>query len=140
MQIEKELLSEKNYTGSRLIEISDERVSVLQKKLTELQLEVNPILDKLQENYYSKADVIYMTRVQKERFENMADYDRVKDMFLLKAPHLELMKQTAIIMHPLPRVNEIDTAIDADKRAAYFRQPENGLYIRMALLCEAAGV
>ena len=59
MQIEKELLSEKNYTGSRLIEINDERVSVLQKKLTELQLEVNPILDKLQENYYSKADVIY---------------------------------------------------------------------------------
>lgn len=59
MQIEKELLSEKNYTGSRLIEINDERVNVLQKKLTELQLEVNPILDKLQENYYSKADVIY---------------------------------------------------------------------------------
>lgn len=92
------------------------------------------------EESLSKADVVYMTRVQKERFENMADYDRVKDMFLLKAPHLELMKPTAIIMHPLPRVNEIDTAIDADKRAAYFRQPENGLYIRMALLCEAVGV
>lgn len=59
MQIDKELLSEKNYTGTRLIEISDERVGVLQKELTALQLEVNPILDKLQENYYSKADVIY---------------------------------------------------------------------------------
>jgi aspartate carbamoyltransferase catalytic subunit len=87
-----------------------------------------------------QADVVYMTRVQKERFENKEDYERVKDMFLLKAPHLDLMKQTAIIMHPLPRVNEIDTAIDADKRAAYFRQPQNGLYIRMALLCEALGV
>ncbi len=86
------------------------------------------------------ADVVYMTRVQKERFENKEDYERVKDMFLLKAPHLDLMKPTAIIMHPLPRVNEIDTAIDADKRAAYFRQPQNGLYIRMALLCEALGV
>ena len=59
MQIEKELLSEKNYTGSRLIEINDERVEVLQEKLTALQLEVTPILDKLQENYYSKADKIY---------------------------------------------------------------------------------
>jgi aspartate carbamoyltransferase catalytic subunit len=86
------------------------------------------------------ADVVYMTRVQKERFENKDDYERVKDMFLLKAPHLSLMKETAIIMHPLPRVNEIDTAIDQDSRAAYFRQPQNGLYIRMALLCEALGL
>lgn len=89
------------------------------------------------EEVLPKADVVYMTRVQKERFENMADYERVKDMFLLKAPHLSLMKKDAIIMHPLPRVNEIDTAIDSDPRAAYFRQPQNGLYIRMALLLHA---
>lgn len=86
------------------------------------------------------ADVVYMTRVQKERFENDAEYDLVKDRFLLKKDHLALMKADAIIMHPLPRVNEIDHAIDLDKRAAYFRQAENGLYVRMALLLYVFGL
>jgi len=81
-----------------------------------------------------EADVMYMTRVQKERFTDIAEYEKVKDLFLLKVEDLQDMKKEAIIMHPLPRVNEIDPAIDADPRAAYFRQAENGLYIRMALL------
>lgn len=86
------------------------------------------------------ADVVYMTRVQKERFSNMDDYERVKDLFILKSEHLTTMKDSAIIMHPLPRVGEIDPAIDLDARAAYFRQAENGLYVRMALLVHALGL
>jgi aspartate carbamoyltransferase catalytic subunit len=87
-----------------------------------------------------KADVVYMTRVQKERFENVADYEKVKDAFLLTYDHMAQMKKDAIIMHPLPRVNEIDSAIDSDPRAAYFRQAQKGLYVRMALLCEVLGL
>ncbi|PIP68703.1 aspartate carbamoyltransferase [Candidatus Nomurabacteria bacterium CG_4_9_14_0_2_um_filter_32_10] len=82
----------------------------------------------------SDAEVLYMTRVQKERFEKLEDYEKVKDLFLLKVEDLKDMKEKSIIMHPLPRVNEIDPEIDKDPRAAYFRQAQNGLYIRMALL------
>ncbi len=87
-----------------------------------------------------KVNVLYMTRVQKERFKNIEDYEKVKDLYLLKKVHLELLKKEAIIMHALPRVNEIDHAIDNDKRACYFRQAENGLYVRMALLLYIFGL
>ncbi len=96
----------------------------------EIKFEESNNLEKVLKN----SDVIYMTRVQKERFKNMKDYEKIKDAFLLKYSHLKLLKKDAIIMHPLPRVNEIDPKIDADSRAAYFRQAENGLYVRMALL------
>ena len=85
------------------------------------------------------ADVVYMTRVQKERFKNIADYNKVKGLFLLKSTHLKVLKKNAIIMHPLPRINEIEHAIDLDSRAAYFRQAKNGLYVRMAVLLESLG-
>ncbi len=87
-----------------------------------------------------QADVVYMTRVQKERFANAEDYNKVKDMFLLKPEHLKLLKEKSVILHPLPRVNEIDPQIDADPRAAYFREAQNGLYVRMALLLYALGL
>lgn len=87
------------------------------------------------EGILPKIDVLYMTRVQKERFARLADYEKVKDAFLLKPEHVSKLKKEAVIMHPLPRVNEIDPAIDQDPRAAYFRQAQNGLYMRMALLC-----
>jgi len=80
------------------------------------------------------ADVIYMTRVQKERFVDLAEYERVKNTFILKPEHLAELKKDSIIMHPLPRVNEIDFSLDKDPRAAYFRQAQNGLYVRMAVL------
>ncbi len=86
------------------------------------------------------ADVVYMTRVQKERFSKVASYNKVKDIFLLKKEHLNIMKKNAIIMHPLPRINEIDPEIDLDSRAAYFRQAKNGLYVRMAVLLESLGL
>ena len=86
------------------------------------------------ENILPKVDVLYMTRVQKERFSNIEDYEKVKDSFLLKFEDVKKLKNDAVIMHPLPRVNEIDVEIDKDSRAAYFRQAQNGLYMRMALL------
>ena len=92
------------------------------------------------DEYLPKVDVLYMTRVQKERFTDIAEYEKVKDSFLLKMEHVNKLKSNAIILHPLPRVNEIDPEIDKDKRAAYFRQAQNGLYIRMALLLYIFGL
>jgi aspartate carbamoyltransferase catalytic subunit len=86
------------------------------------------------EDCLSKIDVLYMTRVQKERFADIFEYEKVKNSFLLKMEHVNKLKSDARILHPLPRVNEIDPEIDKDKRAAYFRQAQNGLYVRMALL------
>ncbi len=96
-------------------------------------------LDSLDESL-PKIDVLYMTRVQKERFANISDYDAVKDAFLLKPNDVAKLKKETIIMHPLPRVNEIDPEIDGDGRAAYFRQAQNGLYVRMALLLYVFGL
>lgn len=83
-----------------------------------------------------QLDVLYMTRVQKERFFNEADYIRLKDSYVLTPEKLEPAKKDMIVMHPLPRVNEISTAVDDDPRAAYFRQALNGKYMRMALICK----
>ena len=82
----------------------------------------------------SVADVIYMTRIQRERFEDPAEYDRLKDAFVLTREALAPAKETLTIMHPLPRVNEIATDVDGLPGAAYFRQAANGVPIRMALL------
>lgn len=86
------------------------------------------------EEYMGDLDILYMTRVQKERFFNEADYIRLKDYYILNKEKLEKAKQDLIIMHPLPRVNEISTDVDDDKRACYFKQAEYGKYIRMALI------
>lgn len=86
-----------------------------------------------------ETDVLYMTRIQKERFENEDEYNRVKGHFVV-TPHLMTMaKRRMIVMHPLPRVDEISKEFDSDPRAAYFRQAENGMYIRMALLAMVLG-
>ena len=81
-----------------------------------------------------EVDVVYMTRIQKERFADPADYAKVKGVYRIDKRSLELMRKYAIVMHPLPRVDEIDPEVDADARAAYFRQARNGLHVRMALL------
>ena len=86
------------------------------------------------EEYMDKLDILYMTRVQKERFFNEEDYIRLKDYYILNKEKLEKAKKDLCIMHPLPRVNEISVDVDDDQRAAYFRQVENGKYIRMALI------
>jgi aspartate carbamoyltransferase catalytic subunit len=79
-------------------------------------------------------DILYMTRVQKERFFNEADYVRLKDTYVLTPEKLAPAKPDLTILHPLPRVNEISVAVDDDPRAAYFRQVRNGKFIRMALI------
>lgn len=87
-----------------------------------------------------KSDVLYATRVQKERFDSLAEYESVKDMFVINNDVLTRAKESAIVMHPLPRVNEIDPEVDFDsRRAAYFRQMRYGLFVRMALLTMVLG-
>lgn len=84
----------------------------------------------LTDEIVSKSDVLYVTRVQKERFENVAEYEAVKDIYVINNDVLEKAKESAIVMHPLPRVNEIDPEVDFDsKRAAYFRQMRYGLFV-----------
>ncbi|MBP3730064.1 MAG: aspartate carbamoyltransferase [Mailhella sp.] len=87
-----------------------------------------------------RLDVLYMTRVQRERFFNEADYIRLKDSYILTPGKLENAKPDLCILHPLPRVNEISVAVDNDHRAAYFRQALNGKYMRMALIMKLLGV
>ena len=86
------------------------------------------------EDVMPKLDVLYMTRVQRERFFNEEDYLRLKNSYILTPEKMSLAKPDTIVLHPLPRVNEIATVVDADPRAAYFRQAKNGKYIRMALI------
>ena len=86
------------------------------------------------EEHMSELDILYMTRVQKERFFNEEDYIRLKDYYILNEAKLENAKKDLSIMHPLPRVNEIATEVDDDPRACYFRQALYGKYIRMALI------
>ena len=87
-----------------------------------------------------ELDILYMTRVQQERFFNEADYIRLKDSYVLNPDKLKNAKESLCIMHPLPRVNEISVAVDSDKRACYFKQVENGKYIRMALILSLLGI
>ncbi len=86
------------------------------------------------EDALPKLDILYMTRVQKERFFNEEDYVRMKDFYILDRQKMELAKEDMYILHPLPRVNEIAVEVDDDPRAAYFKQAQYGVYVRMALI------
>ena len=81
-----------------------------------------------------RLDLLYMTRVQKERFFNEEDYIRLKDFYILDTAKMELAKPDMLVLHPLPRVNEISVEVDSDPRAAYFKQAQYGVYVRMALI------
>lgn len=87
-----------------------------------------------------ELDILYMTRVQRERFFNEADYVRLKDTYILTPERLKTAKSSMRVLHPLPRVNEISVKVDSDPRAAYFRQVKNGRFIRMALIMKLLGV
>lgn len=124
------------YTNVKFVLISPEelripsyiREDVLKKNNIEFQ-EVERLEDALPD-----LDILYMTRVQKERFFNEEDYVRMKDFYILDKQKMELAKEDMYILHPLPRVNEIATEVDADPRAAYFKQAQYGVYVRMALI------
>jgi carbamoyl-phosphate synthase/aspartate carbamoyltransferase/dihydroorotase/carbamoyl-phosphate synthase/aspartate carbamoyltransferase len=91
------------------------------------------------ENVIDDVDVLYVTRIQKERFTDMVQYELVKDYFEITTDVMKKAKNNMIIMHPLPRVGEIHYDVDADPRAAYFRQVKNGMLVRMALLASVLG-
>ena len=87
-----------------------------------------------------RLDFLYMTRVQRERFFNEEDYVRLKDFYILNKEKMKLAKQDMLILHPLPRVNEISVEVDDDPRAAYFKQVQYGVYVRMALILTLLGI
>ena len=87
-----------------------------------------------------KADILYMTRVQKERFSDLIEYERVKNAYVLKNSMLDKTKDTLRVLHPLPRVNEIHTDVDPNPKAYYFKQAENGVYVRMSIISSILGV
>ena len=124
------------YEGIKFVFISPKELKVPDYLISEV---VEPAgipyeeVTSLEENI-NKLDVLYMTRVQRERFFNEADYVRLKDTYILDKAKLHDAKEDMIILHPLPRVNEIATEVDSDPRAAYFRQVMNGKYVRMALI------
>jgi len=86
------------------------------------------------------ADILYMTRVQKERFLDPMEYERVKNVYTLKNSMLEGTKPNLRILHPLPRVNEIDYDVDENPKAYYFQQAKNGLFVRQAMICRVLGL
>ena len=92
------------------------------------------------EETIADADILYMTRVQRERFTDLMEYERVKDVYILKADMLKGTRDNLRILHPLPRVNEIATDVDESPKAYYFQQAKNGLYIREALICDCLGM
>ena len=92
------------------------------------------------EDSISDADILYMTRVQRERFTDLMEYERVKDTYILRADMLGKCRENMRILHPLPRVNEIEQDVDDSPHAYYFQQAQNGLYAREALICQALGI
>ena len=124
------------YEGVNFIFISPEELKV-PDYIKEDVLEANNIpyreAERI-EDVMPELDVLYMTRVQKERFFNEEDYVRLKDFYILNNQKMKLAKDDMIVMHPLPRVNEISVEVDKDPRAAYFRQVQYGVYARMALI------
>ena len=124
------------YTGMKFILISPEELKV-PSYIREDVLKANHVQYEeviLLEDALPKLDILYMTRVQRERFFNEEDYVRMKDFYILDKAKMELARPDMFVLHPLPRVNEISVEVDTDPRAAYFRQVQYGVYIRMALI------
>ena len=124
------------YTGIRFVLISPPELRV-PDYIIEDTLNAKGIEYKEVENLdeaMPELDILYMTRVQRERFFNEEDYIRMKDCYILDKKKMELARDDMFVLHPLPRVNEISVEVDDDPRAAYFRQAQNGVYVRMALI------
>ena len=124
------------YTGIRFVLISPEELRIPSYIRDDVLRENNIEFEEVErlEDALPKLDVLYMTLVQKERFFNEEDYVRMKDFYILDKKKMELAPQDMIVMHPLPRVNEIAVEVDDDPRAAYFKQAQYAVYARMALI------
>lgn len=92
------------------------------------------------EDVIANADIIYMTRVQRERFSDLMEYEKVKNCYRLTNSMLDGTKENLRILHPLPRVNEISYDVDNNPKAYYFQQAQNGLYVREAIICDVLGI
>jgi carbamoyl-phosphate synthase/aspartate carbamoyltransferase/dihydroorotase len=122
-----------NYVSPEILRMPQEVMDEVAEKGIQ-QVEYSTLAEVL-----PQTDVLYVTRVQKERFENPEDYEKVKGAYVIDPEIMKAAKQEMIVMHPLPRVGEISPEFDDDPRAAYFRQMEYGLYVRMALLAMVLG-
>ena len=123
------------YEGIRFIFISPEELRVPDYITDALKEKGIPYEEVIRlETVMPRLDLLYMTRVQRERFFNEEDYVRLKDFYILNADKMMLAKKDMLVLHPLPRVNEISVEVDDDPRAAYFRQALYGVYVRMALI------
>ncbi|MBR3104203.1 MAG: aspartate carbamoyltransferase [Lachnospiraceae bacterium] len=129
------------YADIHFIFISPEELripSYLREKLQENNLSFEEEIRL--EDVLPKLDLLYMTRVQRERFFNEEDYVRLKDFYILNKEKMELAKDDMLVLHPLPRVNEISVEVDDDPRAVYFKQVQYGVYVRMALILTLLGL
>ena len=129
------------YEGIKFIFISP-RELMIPDYITDMLKEKNiPYEEVIRlENVMPQLDLLYMTRVQKERFFNEEDYVRLKDFYILDKSKMELAGPDMLVLHPLPRVNEISVEVDDDPRAAYFKQAQYGVYVRMALILTLLGI
>lgn len=130
------------YEGIKFVLISPDELKLPEYIRTDVIVKNNIPYEEISslEDAIGSLDVLYMTRVQKERFFNEADYIRLKDTYILDKSKLALAKPDLSILHPLPRVNEISVEVDDDPRACYFRQALNGKYVRMALIMDLLGL
>ena len=130
------------YTGIRFVLISPEELRIPSYIRDDVLRENNIEFEEVErlEDALPKLDVLYMTRVQKERFFNEEDYIRLKGSYMLTRKKLQLAPSDMPVLHPLPRVDEISLDVDEDKRAAYFDQVQNGVYVRMALIMALLGI
>ncbi len=130
------------YEGTKFILISPKELSIPSYIREEVLLKNNIEFKEVErlEDVIDELDILYMTRIQKERFFNEEEYLRLKDSYILDVEKMNLAKEDMIVLHPLPRVNEIAIEVDKDKRACYFKQAEFGMYVRMALISKLLGV
>ena len=129
------------YPGTRFIFISPEELRVPDYIIEMLKEKNVPYEEVIRlEEVMPQLDLLYMTRVQKERFFNEEDYVRLKDFYVLDVAKMELAREDMLVLHPLPRVNEISVEVDDDPRAAYFKQAQYGVYVRMALILTLLGL
>lgn len=124
------------YKNNKFILISPKELTIPEYIREEILIENNIEFMEVErlEDVIDKLDILYMTRVQKERFFNEEEYIRLKDSYILDKNKMKLAKKDIIVLHPLPRLNEISKEVDGDPRACYFKQAEYGMYVRMALI------
>lgn len=130
------------YKDNKFILISPNKLRIPEYIKEEILKKNNIAFEEVEnlESVINKLDILYMTRIQQERFSNKEEYLELKDIYILNREKLNQAKKDMIVMHPLPRVNEINIDVDTDKRAVYFKQAEFGMFVRMALIIKLLGL